>query len=198
MLVNIKVKIYGLKSNAKQFPTCSAAKMVQLKSDTFCPKASKFATGQVNSLLGNPTLVGRANRTHCNPDLDVFNAGKGKLWFFFTTQSAIQCAGLTTGATAPYPGTVSQQGKFQVTNIPLPADISTQVAHQPNFYGSLITETLNWSKVSIKVEGQDGVQQRLGRLPEGQAAVVDHLHRDDERSRPPDLDGQRFGQVLNA
>ncbi len=157
VLVNIKVKIYGLKSNAKQFPTCSAAKMVIKKSDKFCPKASKFATGHVNSLLGNPTLSlaqGPNGRTPCNPDLDVFNAGHNKLWFFFTTKSAIQCAGLTTGATAPYPGTVSQQGKFQVTNIPLPADISTQVAHQTNFWASLIHETLNWSKVSIKVEGK--------------------------------------------
>ena len=109
---------------------------------------------------------------------------------------AFSARGLTTGATAPYPGTVSQQGKFQVTNIPLPADISTKVAHQKDFWASLIHETLNWSKVSIKVEGQDAVQHRLGRLPEGQAAVVDHLHRDDERSRPPDVDGQRFGQVL--
>ena len=153
VLVNIKVKMYGVKSNAKQFPTCSAAKMVQLKSDSFCPKASKFATGLVNSKLGDPSLA-LSNRTPCNPNLDVFNAGPGKLWFFFTTRSALQCAGLTTGATAPYPGTVKQQGKYQVTNIPLPADISTRVANQPNFYGSLIKETLNWGKVSVKVKGK--------------------------------------------
>lgn len=153
VLVNIKVKIYGLVSNAKQFPTCSATKMVQLKSDSFCPKASKFASGLVNSLLGDPSLSA-SNRVKCNPNLDVFNAGKGKLWFFFTTHSTLQCAGLTTGSTAPYPGTVSQQGKFQVTNIPLPADISTRVANQPNFYGSLIRETLNWPKVSVKVKGK--------------------------------------------
>ena len=153
MLVNIKVKIYGLASNAKQFPTCSDTKMVALKSDSFCPKASKFASGTVNSLLGDPSLSA-SSRVKCNPDLDVFNAGKGKLWFFFTTHSTLQCAGLTTGSTAPYPGTVSQQGKFQVTNIPLPADISTRVANQPNFYGSLIHETLNWPKVSVKVKGK--------------------------------------------
>ena len=109
VLVNIKVKIYGLVSNAKQFPTCSNTKMVQLKSDSFCPKASKFASGLVNSLLGDPSLSA-SNRVKCNPNLDVFNAGKGKLWFFFTTHSTLQCAGLTTGSTAPYPGTISQQG----------------------------------------------------------------------------------------
>ena len=153
VLTNIKVKIYGLVSNAKSFPTCSPTKMVTLKSDSFCPKASKFATGKVNALLGDPSLA-LSSRTPCNPNLDVFNGGKGKLWFFFTTSSPLQCAGLTTGATAPYPGTVTQQGKYQVTNIPLPADISTRVANQPNFYGSLIHETLNWAKVSTKVKGK--------------------------------------------
>jgi hypothetical protein len=153
VLVNIKVKIYGLVSNAKQFPTCPASKMVALKSDSFCPKASKFAAGTVNSQLGNPSLL-KSNRVPCNPNLDVFNAGKGKLWFFFTTHSALQCAGLTTGATAPYPGTVTQQGKYQVTNIPLPPDISTRVANQPSFWASLIHETLNWPKVSVKVNGK--------------------------------------------
>jgi hypothetical protein len=154
VLTDINVKIYGLKSQAKFFPTCSASKMVALKSDSFCPKKSKFATGLVNSLLGNPTLA-KSNRTKCNPNLDVFNAnGKGKLWFFFTTHSASQCAGLTTGATAPYPGFVSQQGKYQLTRVHLPPDVSTKVANIPNFYGSLIKETLNWFKVTTKVHGK--------------------------------------------
>ena len=153
VLVNIKVKIYGLVSNAKDFPTCSATKMVNLKSDSFCPKKSKFATGGVNSLLGDPTLS-KSNRVPCNPGLDVFNAGKGKLWFFFTASSPTQCAGLHTGDTAPYPGTVKQQGKYQVTNVPLPPDVSTRVANQPNFYGSLIHQTLTFFKVSTKVKGK--------------------------------------------
>jgi hypothetical protein len=153
VLVDIKTKIYGLVSNAKDFPTCSATQMSARKSDTFCPKKSKFAAGLVNSLLGDPTLS-KANRIKCNPNLDVFNAGKGKLWFFFTTHSALQCAGLTTGVTAPYPGTVKQQGKYQVTDVPLPPDVSTKVANQPNFYGSLIKETLNWFKVTTKVKGK--------------------------------------------
>ena len=153
VLINIKTKIYGLKSQASHFPTCSGAKMVVQKSDSFCPKKSKFATGLVNSLLGDPSLS-MSNRIKCNPNLDVFNAGHGKLWFFFTTHSALQCAGLTTGATAPYPGTVTQQGKYEVTNVPLPPDVSTKVANHANFYGSLIKETLNWFKVTTTVKGK--------------------------------------------
>jgi hypothetical protein len=153
ILTHITVKIYGLVSNGGKFPTCSGAKMVAQKSDKFCPAKSKFASGLVNSLLGDPTLA-LSNRVKCNPNLDVFNAGQGKLTFFFTTSSPIQCAGLTTGQTAPYPGTVKNVGKFQVTDIPLPADISTRVANQPNFYGSLIKEQLNWAKVSTRVNGK--------------------------------------------
>ena len=154
VLVDVKVKIYGLVSNSKAFPTCSATKMVTLKSDSFCPKKSKFATGQVNALLGDPTLA-KGNRVPCNPGLDVFNAGKNKLWFFFTTKTSADCVGLHTGDTAPYPATIKQQGKFQVTDVPLPADVSTRVANQPNFYGSLIHQTLTWAKLSTKVKGKN-------------------------------------------
>lgn len=153
VLTRIVVKNYGIVSNASKFPTCDGTKFTTLKSDKFCKPLSKFATGHVQSLLGDPSLS-KSNRTPCNPDLDVFNAGRNQLWFFFTTHSALQCAGLTTGATAPYKGYVSQQGKYQVTNIPLPADISTRVANQPNFYGSLIHETLVWSKLKTRVKGK--------------------------------------------
>jgi hypothetical protein len=151
VLVNIKTRIYGLVADGKDFPKCDPNRMVAMKSDSFCPKKSKEATGLVNSMLGDPTLA-LSNRIPCNPNLDVFNGGQGKLWFFFTTHSATQCAGLTTGATKPYEGFVSQQGKFEVTNIPLPADISTQVANQPNFYGSLIHEQLKWFKYSTRLK----------------------------------------------
>jgi hypothetical protein len=153
VLTHITIKIYGLVSNGVKFPTCSPTKMVTLKSDSFCPAKSKFASGLVNSLLGDPSLA-LSNRVKCNPNLDVFNGGKGKLIFLFTTHSNLQCAGLKTGDTAPYFGTIKQQGKFQVTDIPLPADISTRVANQPNFYGSLIHEQLNWANVKTKVHGK--------------------------------------------
>jgi hypothetical protein len=155
VLIDIKTKIYGLVSNAKKFPTCSGTKIAAQKSDTFCPKASKFAVGGVNSLLGDPTLA-LNNRVPCNPGLDVFNGGGGKLWFFFTTNASHVCAGgaLHTGDTPPYPGTVKQQGKFEVVDVPLPPFVSTKVANQANFYGSLIKEQLKWFKVSTKVHGK--------------------------------------------
>jgi hypothetical protein len=153
VLIDIKTSIYGLVADGKDFPTCSPSKMVTQKSDSFCPKKSKFATGTVNALLGDPTLS-KSNRVPCNPGIDVFNGGAGKLWFFFTAHSATQCAGLTTGQTAPYPGTVKQQGKFEVTDVPLPPDVSTKVANVKNFYGSLIKEVLHWAKITTTVKGK--------------------------------------------
>lgn len=152
-LVDLKDKIYGLTSNPKPFPTCSVTTITTgPKFDAACPKGSQVATGQVQSILGPPTLAKPG--TNCNPQLHVYNAGKGKLWFFFTTRSGTDCNGLTTGATAPYPGTIKQQGKYLVTDVPLPPDISTKVAGHNNLYGSLITETIQWKKLTTKVKGK--------------------------------------------
>lgn len=153
VLVDITTKIYGLKSNAAKFPTCSDKKMSSLKSDSFCPKGSKFATGHVNSLIGDSTLA-MSSRFQCNPGLDVFHAGGNKLWFFFTTSLKNACGPLHTGDTAPYPGFITQQGKWQVTDVPLPPDISTRVAGHSNLYGSLSREVLTWAKLSTKVKGK--------------------------------------------
>jgi hypothetical protein len=46
------------------------------------------------------------------------------------------------------------QGKYEVTTVPLPPDVSTRVANQANFYGSLIKEKLNFFKVTTKVHGK--------------------------------------------
>ncbi|MBV9311089.1 MAG: hypothetical protein JOZ73_09655 [Solirubrobacterales bacterium] len=153
VLLDIKTKVYGLVANARYFPTCSASRMVALKSDSFCPKGSKAASGLVNALLGDPTLA-IGTRVKCDPNLDVFNAGGNKLTFLFTTHSATQCAGLKTGDSAPYTGYISQRGKYEVLDVPLPADVSTRVANQPRFYGSLIKEQLTWPRVSTKVKGK--------------------------------------------
>ena len=103
--------------------------------------------------FGNPSLL-KSNRTPCNPNLDVFNGGKGKLWFFFTVHSATQCGTLKTGQTAPYVGRVTQQGKYQLTKVHLPPDVSSKVANIPGVYGSLSKEVLTWYKLTTKVKGK--------------------------------------------
>ncbi|HTX44774.1 MAG TPA: hypothetical protein VMD48_00670 [Solirubrobacteraceae bacterium] len=152
-LIDIKTTIYGLKSNLKDFPTCSSAKIeTPPKYNLNCPKGSEIATGTVNAKIGGPTLA--APGTACNPDLAIYNGGGGTEWYFFTTPNATACAGLTTGATAPYPGKVSQSGKNLVINVPLPPDVSTKVANHTNLYGSLIKETVKTALLTTKVHGK--------------------------------------------
>jgi hypothetical protein len=150
VLVNIKTTIYGLITNASKFPTCSSAKILTPpKYDGNCPKGSEVATGAVNAEIGGPTLD-PTKAISCKPGLDVWNGGGGKAWYFFTAKSPTQCGGLTTGQTAPYPGTMKRVGKNLVLNVPLPPDVSTKVANHANLYGSLSGETLVIKKSSYK------------------------------------------------
>jgi hypothetical protein len=159
-LTDLKTSIYGVVSNAKQFPTCSLSKITNAKNDNVCKPGAKVATGNVSSLLGpgndgspTATLGGKPAVVSCKPGLDVWNAGNGQLVFFFTAKSALQCGGLKTGDTAPFLGHTYKQGKYLVVDVPQPTDISTKVANQRNLYSSLILETLVWKKGFIKAVG---------------------------------------------
>ena len=151
-LVDIKTTIYGVKANSKPFPACNGRKISARKTDSFCPKKALVATGPVNALLGSPRL--NIAGAPCNPFLHVWNGGGGKLWFFFTTGGKYQCGGLHTGDTAAYLGRVTQHGKNQVTDVPLPPGVSTAVAGHQGLYGSLIREVLTYKKLTAKVKGK--------------------------------------------
>ncbi len=150
-LLDIKTSIYGLVNNGSKFPSCNGTQITARKTDSFCPKKALVATGPVNSKVGDTTLIGPGSP--CNPFLHVWNGGKGKLWFFFTTGGPYQCFGLKTGATAAYEGFVKQQGKYEVTDVPLPPDVSTNVA-DIGLYGSLIKEALTFKKLTVKKGGK--------------------------------------------
>lgn len=148
-LVNIKVTVYGVKTNGGLFPTCTDSQIEadKTKYEKACPSGSMIAQGPVHALLGPGNDPSASKGTDCNPYLKVFNGGQGTQVFFFTTapDAAPQytCAGLPTGATAPYDGHITQSGTTWTINVPLPPDISNKVANQPGLYGSLISETLN-------------------------------------------------------
>jgi hypothetical protein len=168
-LTNIKVTIYGVKLDVGKLPVCTDAKIESNKTSPTggCPKGSLIGTGLVHSLLGtdaNPSSSPPI-ATACNPHLNVFNGGPKTQVFYFWTKSATDCGGLTTGATAPYDGKISYSGKNAVINVPLPPDVSTKVAGQPHFFGSLISEVLNFGK---KVNGKEymvGVGCKKGKRP---------------------------------
>lgn len=168
-LIDIKTWVYGLVSNAKGFPTCTnTTKMVTLKTDSFCPKGALVASGPVTAILGGTDLSQPGGP--CNTLLHVWNAGKGKLWFFFTTDAHHVCGSLHTGDTPPYPGKITKQGKYLVTDVPLPPFVSTAVAHHTGLYGSLVSEKLTYRKLTKKIGGktvgyQSSVACQSGKRP---------------------------------
>lgn len=153
-LTETKSWLYGVVSNGKDFPTCSI-KIIEknhTKYDKSCPKGSLVASGPLKLLLvgvKTPTVG-----TPCDPYFHVYNGGQGKLVFFPVVFGKYQCAGLHTGAASPYNGTITQQGKFMVTTVKLPPDASTEGGGLRNTYVSLISERLNWAKLTTKVHGK--------------------------------------------
>jgi hypothetical protein len=153
-LTDIKGTIYGMTSNGKDFPTCSATAIAAAKSDAACPKGALVAQGPVKSLLGaasQPTSAG----TPCNPYVHIWNSGQGKLTdFFVIIPPKYTCGSLGTGASAPFPATIKQSGKNMVIDTPLPPDVSTKAGNLTGVYASLISESVTWGKLTTKVKGK--------------------------------------------
>jgi hypothetical protein len=151
-LKDIKTTIYGVVSNGGKLPVCTDKMILAAGAaggyDKACPKGSLIAQGPVSSLLGPGNDPTTSHSVACNPFLHVYNGGKSTQVFFFTTDATHQCAGLVTGETAPYDGQISRHGLNWTLNVPLPQDISTQVANQPGLYGSLVAETLNYYRTT--------------------------------------------------
>jgi hypothetical protein len=151
VLLNIKTKIYGLKADGKDFPKCSAAAIAAAHNDTVCPKGALVATGSIQAALGSKSNF-KLPGTPCDPDLHAWNGGQGKLIFFFVVVPPNHvCAGLPTGSTPPYPGTYKEQGKYLVTNVPIPAAVDFPVQ---GVAGSLSVQHLVFLKRTKKVHGK--------------------------------------------
>ena len=69
-------------------------------------------------------------------------------------KTGTDCAGLKTGAAAPWVGRISSSGGYAVLSVPLPADISTEAGGIPGVYGSLIKEALTYPDLKTKVHGK--------------------------------------------
>lgn len=151
-LTDIKTKIYGLKSDGKDFPTCSFAKISGAKSDAGCPKGALIATGAITAILGpnSDQSASAPAQLSCDPELHVWNAGQGKVVFFFVTTPSHMCANgaIQTGTVAPFPGTVKTVGKTLVMDTPIPSYVSFPLA---GVEGSLTGETLAWKHLTKKL-----------------------------------------------
>ncbi|MFL5859255.1 MAG: hypothetical protein ACJ780_00510 [Solirubrobacteraceae bacterium] len=150
--LDIKTRIYGLVENGKDFPTCTLTQIADAHADSICPRGAKVASGYITAALGSASDF-KAAGAACNPQLDVWNSGQGKLTFFFVETGAHQCLGgaLKTGATGPYPATYKQVGKYLEVDVPIPNYISYPI---PGLVGSLESEHLTFLKVTRQVHGK--------------------------------------------
>jgi hypothetical protein len=156
--LDIKVRIYGLKLDGKDFPTCSLNRIASAHNDTVCPKGAEVATGYIHSTLGSSTDFSQAGAA-CNPALDVWNSGQGKLTYFFVTNTTTHaCLGgaLKTGSTPPYPGTYKEQGKYFVSDVPVPKYIDYPLQ---GLVGSLQYEQLHFTSQTITRKGRTLISQ---------------------------------------
>ena len=151
ILEEIDTKIYGLAVDQKDFPTCSLTAIANAKNDTICPKGALVASGYIHAEVGNPKDFTTA-ATPCDPALDLWNSGKGKMTFFFVDTPAHNCngLGLKTGSTGPYPATVKTHGKYLDLDTPIPAFIGRPLG----LAGSLQVEHLVFTHQSKKVKGK--------------------------------------------
>jgi hypothetical protein len=152
-LTNIKTVIYGLVSDGKDFPTCSASKIAAAGNDTVCPKGALVASGSVTAILGPAAdpASNAPNQAPCDPLLDAWNGGPGKIVYFFVDQAPNHlCAAgaITTGTVGPFIGTVKTVGKNLVMNTPVPSYVSFPIT---GVEASLTSETLNWKNLSKKL-----------------------------------------------
>ncbi len=150
----IKTRIYGLVEDGKDFPKCTVAMIGAAQTDAGCPKAAEVATGDITATLGSATNFATPGSA-CDPDLHVWNAGQGKLTFFFVDTPTHQCLGgsIKTGGTPPYPATYKTQGKYLVLTVPVPDTINYPLGTTGGLVGSLESEHLTYFKRTRRVDG---------------------------------------------
>ncbi|MGI8713766.1 MAG: hypothetical protein ACR2NR_11405 [Solirubrobacteraceae bacterium] len=156
--LDIKLRVYGMKVDGKDFPTCSAAKIAAAHNDTICPPGARLATGYIHSVLGSATDFSKAGAA-CDPALDVWNSGQGKQTYFFVTNTTTHaCLGgaLKTGSTPPYPGTYKQRGNYFTSDVTVPKYIDYPLA---GLVGSLQYEHLVFTSQTRKVGGKTLISQ---------------------------------------
>lgn len=148
ILSKVTTKISDVKVDETGFPTCSAAHVNSWKKASYkavCPKGALVASGAITAQLGTSTNF-TPQGLNCDPNLDVWNAGHGKLTFFFETTATAQCLGgqITTGQTPAFTATIKQAGGSVVVTIPVP----NAVTHIGPYLASLSSEKLNWRSTS--------------------------------------------------
>ncbi|HET9075028.1 MAG TPA: hypothetical protein VFN48_10645 [Solirubrobacteraceae bacterium] len=148
-LTDIKLTMPKVTAHQAGFPVCTAAKINAAQTDAGCPKGALVGRGPVTAELWSPKAPTVAGNP-CDPVLDIWNGGPGKLTYFFTIPAGHSCVGLQTGAVAAWTGTLREHGTTLVDDTPLPPPVSTN-AGNIGLYSALESETLTFRKLTHKV-----------------------------------------------
>ena len=152
--------MYGLSSDGKDFPKCSAARITSARSDAACPKGALVASGNIHALIG-PIADPSASSSKvvlCDALLHAWNGGQGRVVFFLITDprptGTHYCGGISTGAIAPYQGTIRTSGRNLILDVTMPPDFSTSAAGVGGYATSVLLEDLIWGRLTIKSRGR--------------------------------------------
>ncbi|MGH2914943.1 MAG: hypothetical protein ACRDMX_08140 [Solirubrobacteraceae bacterium] len=150
--LDVKVKIYGLAEDGRDFPTCTLARIAAAHNDAICPRGAEVASGMLSARLGSSQNFAEAGAA-CDPRLDVWNGGQGKQVYFFVTDARHQCLGgaLKTGGTPPYLGIYRRVGNYLVSNVAVPSTIDYPL---PGLAGSMESEQLAFGSQSVFRHGR--------------------------------------------
>ena len=159
-LTNITNTFYGMTSNGKDFPTCSLNKIAVAHNDTICPKRALVGSGGLTAVLGPANNLSiSAQTTPCARTIHVWNAGQGKVVFFFLG-AKVTCGGIGTGDIGPFQATLKVKSGTLSLNVPIPRSVSFPI---PSLQGSLLSEQLSYLKRTAKVNGKTvGFFQSVG------------------------------------
>ena len=172
-LTDIKSVVYGVVNEGKGFPTCTLAKIARLPSATrYAPRArSSLPVRSPRCSARRPIRRTAPGVLPCNPLLHAYNGGAGKVVYFFVDVAPDHgCAGgaIQTGFVGPFDGTIKIVGKNLLIDTPIPNYVSFPLA---GVEGSLTSETLNWLKVTRKVNGKTVAYSASVSMPERKASV---------------------------
>jgi hypothetical protein len=148
-LTDIKNTWYGLQTNGKLFPTCTAQQIAAAQTDAGCPPKSKIGTGNLYALIGPSadTSTTTSPGTPCSANIDVFNAGQGKFVF--------ELAPVANKCPVPTLPPLTATATVSHGNLILDAPIPDAISHPyTGVDGSLVTEHILYKNVVTKVKGK--------------------------------------------
>jgi len=168
-LTRIVAKMYGVKTDGKDFPKCTAKTINEQnghggKWNKVCPKGSLIPSGPVNSLFVPGSNATASNPPQCNPYLSIYNGGPTTQVFFFSEypdapSPKYSClnGAVKTGAAAAYNGYVTEPSSSNhnvwTINIPLPPNVSTSAGGIKGVYASLVKLDVLYKKLTAKKNG---------------------------------------------